>query len=368
LVAQAQCAAAHEEYLMLTRRSFLATTGAAAVGALWGRTVKAAFEPRRPLVDFHVHLFGVGDEGTGCFISERQRDHLNYRFFLRLLGIGENGHMDRDYVAEMVRQLEESTIDRALLLAQDGRYDRKGLLDRESTNFYVPNEYLFQVVQRYPSLFASCASINPKRRDAIEELDRCAENGAQAIKIHPSTQDVDPGEQRFRPFYRRLTEHRLLLIVHTGMEHASEVVGHEFSRPSRLVSALEEGCTVVAAHAGMGAFFDPQDFFPELVTLVEHYPKLYCDSAVLASMFRWRNLPRILGEPTVLERLVHASDWPFPSNAMVFWNRLSPIRLLGLSSQSNLFERDFRLKAELGLPAAVFERGAELLGDTRTGT
>ena len=79
-------------------------------------------------------------------------------------------------------------------------------------------------------------------------------------------------------------------------------------------------------------------------------------------MFRWRNLPRILTESTVRDRLVHASDFPFPSNALVFWNRLRPLELLRLASESNLLERDFRLKQALGLPQKVFERGAQLLG------
>ena len=154
-------------------------------------------------------------------------------------------------------------------------------------------------------------------------------------------------------------------MVHTGAEHSSDIVGDEYSDPSRLRPALEEGCPVIAAHSGMGSFFDDEylfeRFFQNLVGLTKRFPNLYCDSAVLASAFRWRNLPRILEEPNVLERLVHASDYPFPSNALVFWNHLSPFRLLKLCSESNLLERDHRLKRALGLPPAVFGRGAALL-------
>lgn len=346
------------------RRAFLAAAGAGGVagvlGLRWGQG--AAREVAGPLYDLHVHLFGVGDEGSGCFLSERQKRHVNYRFFLRLLGLAENGRMDREYLAELLRQLRASAIDKVLLFAQDGRYDRQGKFDRTSTDFYVPNDYLFEVVAQHPDMLVPCVSINPKRRDALEEVDRCAERGARAVKVHPPTQDVDPGEERFRPFYRRLSERGILLIVHTGTEHGSAVVGHEFSRPLRLAPALEEGCTVLAAHSGMSAFFDPEDFFPELVAMVRRYPSLYCDSAVLASMFRWRCIPRLLAHPEVLARLVHASDFPFPSNALVFWNRLRPGQLLDLGSEPNLFERDLRLKQALGLPRAVFERGARLLG------
>ena len=250
--------------------------------------------------------------------------------------------------------------------SQTYRNDAEGRFDKGATHFYIPNDYLLWVANDHSEIFVPCISINPKRRDAIEELDRGAEGGARVLKIHPPTQNVDPGEERFRPFYRRIAEHGIVLMVHTGSEHSSDIVGHEFSDPARLQLALEEGCTVVASHSGLGAFFDDEEifegFFQNLIELTTTYPNFYCDSSVLASIFRWRNLPRILKEPTVLDRLIHASDFPFPSNALVFWNRLGPLELLRLASESNLLERDFRLKQALGLPPEVFQRGGQLLG------
>lgn len=349
--------------MKLSRRGFLGGFGLATAGLVLPERLPA--EPKGPVYDFHVHLFGVGDGGTGCFISSKQRNHWTHGFFLKLLGLSENDRMDQDYLDRLVSQLRTSSLAKAVLLSYDGRYDRQGRFLCHDTNVYVPNGYLFQVVAKYPDLFIPCVSINPKRRDAMEELDRCAEAGARVLKIHPPTQDLDPGEERFRPFYRRVAEHGILLMVHTGMEHASEVVTHEFSDPARLRPALEEGCTVIAAHAGMGGYFDKKEeyehFLPNLIDLLGRFPNLYCDTAVLVSMFRWCNLPRLLGESAVLERLIHASDWPFPSNPMVFWTRLAPSRLLTLSAESNLFERDYRLKQALRVPAAVFERGAQLL-------
>ncbi len=240
--------------MKLNRRSFLASLLCASSCADSGGGSED--EPTELVIDFHVHLLGVGDEGSGCFLSERQRTHslssftpANYSFLLRLLGLKQNGHMDRDYVAVLVDQLQRSSLEKALLVGQDGRYDQDGRFDRAATNFYVPNEYLLGVAREHPDLFVPCVSINPKRRDALEELERCAEGGARVLKIHPPTQDVDPGQDRFRPFYRRLAELDILLMVHTGAEHGSPIVGDDFSHPERLVPALQEGCTVIAAHA-----------------------------------------------------------------------------------------------------------------------
>lgn len=182
----------------------------------------------------------------------------------------------------------------------------------ENTSFFVPNDYLLRVARRFPELFIPCISINPKRQDAIDELERRVEQGARVLKIHPPIQNVDPGEPRFRPFYRTCSQRGVIVMVHTGTEHSAEIVGNEYSAPQRLVIALEEGCTVVAAHSGMSAFFDKEDFFPQLLALVRRFPNLYCDTAVLGDKFRWRNLPRLIDTDEVLERTITAVTHRFP--------------------------------------------------------
>jgi predicted TIM-barrel fold metal-dependent hydrolase len=358
----------------MTRRSFL--LGSCAAAAAYGASrLLPAQSPSEAasisgldveIIDFHVHLFGVGDGGTGCYVSEKQRRHPTYPFFKLMLGLRENGRMDEDYVQYLSAMLRSSpSVQKAVLLAQDSRYDSAGRPDKTHTSFFVPNDYLFRIVARFPNLFIPCVSINPKRRDAIEELDRCSERGARVLKIHPPIQDVDPAEARFRPFYRRCADKRIIVMFHTGVEHAAaETVGTEFSDPRRLVPALEEGCTVIASHSGFGSLVDSENFFPALPDLVRRFPNLYCDTAALALTFRYRALPSLLEEPEVLERTIHASDIPFPSDPMVFWNRLSYRQLYPLATERNLFERDYRLKLALGVPAAAFRRGAWLLRES----
>jgi len=314
-----------------------------------------------PVIDFHTHLFGIGDGGTGCYISPTQKRKPNYPFFLRLLGLSENGRFDEDYVQRMVAQLRSSSVSKAVLLAQDCRYDGAGKPDWGNTDIFVPNDYVFKVARRFPELFIPCISINPSRQDAIAELEKCVELGARVLKIHPPIQCVDPSESGFRSFYRKCSDRGVIVMVHTGTEHSAKICNTDYSAPRRLVTALEEGCTVVAAHSGMNAFFDKEDFFPQLLPLVRRFPNLYCDTAVLGDKFRWRDLPRLFDCGEVLARTIYGSDTPFPSNPLVFWNRVKPAKLLSLLSETNLFERNYRLQQAIGLPAPVFERGARLL-------
>lgn len=349
--------------MKLSRRDFLA------IGAGLGSAScasKRSDVPTTPLVDFHVHLFGVGDGDNGAYLSRKQKDHWNYFMLSKLLDLPHREKIDQTYESVLVEQLRASSVTHAVLVGQDKRYDGNGAPDDQNTAFYVPNDYVFDVVERHADVLIPCVSINPSRRDAMDELERCAARGARVLKIHPPIQNVDPSEERFRPFYRQVAELDIVLMIHTGAEHSSVDVDDALSNPANLEPALEEGCIVVAAHAGMKAVFDDRsvfgEFVPNLTALAKRYPDLYCDISVLATMFRWRNVPELLDNDVLASRLVYASDFPLPSNALAFWNRMSPGRLLDLCSEKNLFERDLHIKQELGVPVQAFERGARLLG------
>ena len=58
--------------------------------------------------------------------------------------------VDEGYVLALAEQVEKSGLDKAVILAQDAVYDRRGKPDWDKTQFYVPNDYLLQVMARYP--------------------------------------------------------------------------------------------------------------------------------------------------------------------------------------------------------------------------
>ncbi len=322
-------------------------------------------------VDGHAHLFG--DEGWPpthkgtCGLSPAQKANPTYGLLLRLLRLPRAGDLNELYIQELVRQTREAQAKvgsfRVVLLAQDCRYTEAGEPDWENTSVYVPNEHLFRVVSRYPDLFIPCPSLNPQRQDWEAELDFCLSQGARVLKIHPPTQAVNPGDPRFRAFYRRCAERGMRIMVHTGAEHSAPIASASLGDPRFLELALDEGCVVIAAHAGTKSFFDPpaEDHFPVVVEMMATYPRLLADTAVLGSQFRWRCVPGIVRTPATLPRMIHASDWPFPANALVHWHRMHPFSVVGLAAEKNLFLRDLRLKQALGMPVESFVRIRDLL-------
>src|SRR5258708_16747554 len=149
----------------LTRRQFVNST----IGALAGSS-QIFDRPRKaetgihPVIDCHVHLFGVGDGGTGCLLSETVRRHWDYLIFLKLLKLRE-GSLDQDFVATLVKQLRESSTEKVVLLGHDGRYDSAGRFDSVNTSVFVPNDYVSRVASEHSDLIITGASVNPKRRD-----------------------------------------------------------------------------------------------------------------------------------------------------------------------------------------------------------
>jgi predicted TIM-barrel fold metal-dependent hydrolase len=240
------------------RRSFIA---GALASPWWASSImKPAYSeeaPQRPALDIHVHLFGVGDASTGCRMSKTITDGRAFNYLMQMLQLRVPGKaIDQRYEEVLVKHLNESGLTRAAILGQDAVYDRNGKVGWERTSFYVPNDYVFTVVARSSEKMIPCPSINPNRADAIDELIRCNERGARLLKIHPPTQGVDVSDMRHTKFFRCCSERNMIVLVHTGHEHSAPVIDKNLAAPRRLELALQQGCTVVACHAGTGWISD----------------------------------------------------------------------------------------------------------------
>jgi uncharacterized protein len=350
----------------LNRRCFLA--GATIAPWLVRREAAAfAVETRNanPILDIHVHLIGVGDSRSGCRLSAAIQEGPLFKLLADNLQLHSRAAtLDQGFVLALAEQLQQSGLDKAVVLAQDAVYDGRGRLDTERTHFYVPNEYLLQVTDRYPKQMIPCVSINPDRADAIEELDRCIAKGDRMLKIHPPIQGVDIAKARHKKFFRRCKEKEVLVMVHTGHEHSGPVIDVELARPKKLRLALEEGCTVVACHCGTGRSKDLPDMLPEFLKMLREYERqgnLWGDTAILGGFGRSRDFERILADEFVKTRLLHGSDFPFPAMPLEFAGKIGSIKAALMQLDPNFIRQDFDLKEALGIGRASAERAYRLV-------
>jgi predicted TIM-barrel fold metal-dependent hydrolase len=170
---------------------------------------------------------------------------------------------------------------------------------------------------------------------------------------------VDPDRPEFDPFYRRAHDLGVVLMFHTGYEHSCTVVSQKFTDPARLARALDHGGPVVAAHCGTCAFFDPEDYYPNFVSMMARYPNLHGDTAVLASLIRWNCLSRLSREAEGLKgRIVHGSDYPFPPAVLPYVGRLG----LFPPERRNPLDLDLRIKECFELGPAYPSQILRLMG------
>jgi hypothetical protein len=350
---------------LVDRRSVLA----AGVGLLGGSVLRTPLvgaevdsQAAAKLLDIHVHRFGIGEGGTGCRLSKSITDGLQFRALVFTLGLRKQGTtLDESYEKVLARQLKSSGLNRAAIVAQDAVYDANGKPDWKRTSFYVPNDYVFQVVKRHAEIMIACPSINPDRRDALDEVVRCHEQGARLFKIHPPTQGVDVSAKKHQPFFQKCADLGIVVLVHTGHEHSAPVLDKMLASPDRLKPLLDQGCTVVACHAGTGWPSDNPDQLPEFLALLKRYPRLWGDTAVLGTPGRVRDFARLLENPLAKSRLLHGSDFPFPTAPQAFVKNIGDKVARRLNLEPNTLKKDLELKEALGIGNASAARGFKLI-------
>ena len=110
-----------------------------------------------------------------------------------------HGDLDRLYADQMLAFVHTSSLDAAVILAQDEPHRENGEKIEGAASFYVPNEYVLRLAREHPE-FLPAVSIHPARRDALEELERCLAGGAVMLKCLPNCQNIDWNNPRYTKF------------------------------------------------------------------------------------------------------------------------------------------------------------------------
>lgn len=320
------------------------------------------------VIDMHCHTAGTGAGGSGCFVSPRLQGSWRYHLYLRAFGVCEKDLLeigDGLVIRRIAERLAGSRhVQRGVVLALDGVVGADGELDRSRTEMHVPNEFVAEEVKKYGNLLFG-ASINPYRHDALAGLDRVAVEGAVLMKWLPAIQLIDPADERIIPFYRRLRDLGLPLLVHTGAEHSFTIADNRFGDPERLRLPLELGVKVIAAHAATTGKSEGEDNMTRLLRMFPNYPNLYADISSLTQINKLFYLPRLLEHRDIYGRLLYGTDMPLITIGLVspwfFAHRLSISRILALQREGNPWDKDVLLKSALGVPSVVFAQGNQVL-------
>ena len=319
-------------------------------------------------IDCHVHVVGNGTGGTGCWYRPRGLTRYGVPLMLGAVGLPRSalaGDLDRIYAEQMVKFVRESSLDAAVILAQDEPYRDNGEMIADTGSFFVPNDHVLRLAREHRELLPA-VSIHPARRDALEELERCLAAGAVMLKCLPNCQNLDWNNPRYTRFLERMAGSGLILLAHTGSERTLPVLDPKLASPRVLTRALEIGVTCIAAHCGTGLMVLDPDYFDVFVEMTKKFPRLYGDNSALAACnFRARPaaIRRMAQDPELRARILHGSDVPVPVTAVLAWAfGIMPWGEWRRTAKiANPIERDVQIKRAMGFGEETFTRLAGLL-------
>jgi len=82
----------------------------------------------------------------------------------------------------------------------------------------LSNEYIAQLVEKFPETFIGFASVDPwKGKVAIEEVQRAVEElGLRGVKFQQAAQGFYPNDNRFYPLWEKITRLEVPVLFHMG--------------------------------------------------------------------------------------------------------------------------------------------------------
>lgn len=322
---------------------------------------------RKNNLDMHCHVAGIGS-GSEAFISEKIRKSWKYRIYLKSFGVTEEQIKEKGdaFVIEKIAEhLQTSeSVGSAVLLALDSAITKHGETDRDRTETYIPNSFLAAETAKYENLYFG-ASVNPYRLDALSRLEEVKKQGAVLVKWLPAIQHIDPADPKIIPFYQKLVELSLPLLTHAGDEHSFTTADNSLGDPLKIELPLQQGVTVIAAHAATSGKTNGQDNMQRLLPLFAKYPNLYTDISSLTQINKIKFLPKLLQAGVDPTRLLYGTDFPLITTGLTdplfsIFN-IGPRKTLSLKKIKNPWDQDVHLKLAYGVPEQVFSNAYNLL-------
>jgi hypothetical protein len=321
----------------------------------------------KEIIDIHTHVAGIGAGDSGIVVSSDLLEGYKFDIYLKAFGVTyEQLHAegDRAVLHSLSERVSQSkTVSKAVVLALDGVVEN-GVLNLDKTQLYVPNEFLVRELPNFPNLLFG-ASVNPYRTDALQRLDTVKKQGAVLIKWIPAIMDIDPSDKALKPYYRKLVELDLPLLIHVGQERSFGPARDEFGDPVKLNLPLVMGVTVIAAHIATTGESQLEPNFDRILPMFRRYPNLYTEISSLTQINKLGYLSSALQDSDLQDRMLYGTDWPlqfFPLVSPWFQiNHVSNDRLKSIQSIKNQWDRDVALKLAMGVPKNVFFRTRQLL-------
>jgi len=192
--------------------------------------------------------------------------------------------------------------------------ERAGLINYVSPEVigFTPevNDWIARYCAADPRRLLAFGSVHPLyATDAAAEVDRLAQIGIRALKIHPPHQVFSPNAYRqglgpLAAIYERAQAQRMPVMIHTGTSvfpgarnvHAQPILADD-------VAVDFPDLVIILAHGGRPLWMN-EAFF-----LVRRHPNMYMDISGIPPQRLLEYFPRL---EEIAEKVLFGTDWPGP--------------------------------------------------------
>lgn len=208
-------------------------------------------------IDTHIH---PPPPGAGSAVESRMREYFRSTIT----------HSTAEEMANYYRELDIF----GLLLTIDNR-------TVSGAPPAVTNDYLAELVRRYPDQFIAFGSVDPWMGEvAVREAERCVrELGLRGLKFHPSTQRFFPNDRRFYPLWQAISGLGVPVIFHSGMTGVGANapggggIKFEYCKPIPYIDDIAADfpdMTIIMAHPAW-------PWIDEQLAILVHKPNVFMD-------------------------------------------------------------------------------------------
>jgi predicted TIM-barrel fold metal-dependent hydrolase len=248
------------------------------------------------IIDAHCHIW---EEKLVSAEMRKILQAVTDRFKPRDPEKMKNATIDR-----LLTDMDEAGINKAVLLALDA-----GLAFLSHLTVRDYNNYVADIAKRHPDRIIGFAGIDPRRgKEAIGELERCADIGLRGLKLWTLT-GFYPDDEAYYPLYEKAADLKMPLLFHTGMGPPGTYL--KFSRPMHVdkVAVDFPEINIIMAHIGA-------PWVEEAVAVVIKNANVCVDMSGWQPTFKFapfvlcQALTQIKFGAGSLDRVLFGTDWP----------------------------------------------------------
>lgn len=177
-----------------------------------------------------------------------------------------------------------------------------------------PNDYVADVVKRYPDRFFGFATVDPRKgKTAVDELERVVTDlGLIGLKLHPIHMAFFPDDPEFEPLFATAERLGIPVLIHTGYAAAGAGTpgggGFKlaYSRPIPHidnVAADHPDLKIIMAHPAW-------PWIDEQIAVALHKPNVYIDLSGWAPKYIPKQLIAEAGG-RLRRKVLFGSDYPY---------------------------------------------------------